>query len=85
MEGDLQRRVGVNLRAWRRQRRLSQEKLAEFLEVHRTYVGHIERGQRNINLKTVERIAEKLELDPEQLLGDDPAAVAASGTDFGLH
>jgi transcriptional regulator with XRE-family HTH domain len=48
-------------------------------------VGHIERGQRNINLKTVERIADKLEVDPEQLLGDDPAAVASSGPDFGLH
>lgn len=37
--------------------------------MHRTYVGAIERGQRNLSLVSVERLAEKLGLDPLDLLG----------------
>lgn len=64
MEGDLQRTVGRNLRAYREGRELSQEAFAEVLGVHRTYMGGIERGERNLTLKSLERIAERLELDP---------------------
>jgi len=69
MEGDLQRNVGRNLRAYRRARGLSQEAFADVLGVHRTYMGGIERGERNLTLKSVERIAERLGLDPLALLG----------------
>lgn len=68
MEGDLQRNVGHNLRAYRRARGLSQEAFADVLEVHRTYMGGIERGERNLTLKSVERIASRLDLDPLVLL-----------------
>jgi len=71
VEGDLQRRVGQNLRAYRRQHGLSQEALANLLGVHRTYMGGVERGERNLTLRSVERIAERLELDPIELLRDD--------------
>lgn len=70
MEGDLQRNVGRNLRAYRQARGLSQEAFADVLEVHRTYMGGIERGERNLTLKSVERIADRLELDPLALLGN---------------
>ncbi|MFL6137382.1 MAG: helix-turn-helix domain-containing protein [Frankiaceae bacterium] len=68
MEGDLQRRVGQNLRRYRQERGLSQEALADLAGVHRTYMGGLERGERNLTLKAVERIAERLGLDPVQLL-----------------
>ena len=68
MEGDLQRTVGINLRAYRAERGLSQEAFADVVGVHRTYMGGLERGERNLTLKSVERIATQLGLDPLQLL-----------------
>jgi transcriptional regulator with XRE-family HTH domain len=68
MEGDLQRAVGRNLRAYREGKGLSQESFADQLGVHRTYMGGIERGERNLTLKSLERIADTLELDPLTLL-----------------
>ena len=49
MEGELQRTFGRNLRAYRKGRGLSQEAFADVLGVHRTYMGGIERGERNLN------------------------------------
>lgn len=78
MEGELQRTVGANLRAYRRRRGLSQEDFATVLGVHRTYMGGLERGERNLTLKSLERIAARIEVDPVALLrrqdGGDPAA-----------
>lgn len=68
MEGDLQRIFGRNLRAYRQQRGLSQEAFADVLGVHRTYMGGVERGERNLTLKSVERIAARLEVEPLHLL-----------------
>ncbi len=68
MEGELQRRVGENLRAHRKSEGLSQEAFAEVLEVHRTYMGAVERGQRNLTLQSLERIAAKIGVDPVDLL-----------------
>ncbi len=68
------------------QRQLSQEAFAELLDVHRTYVGGLERGERNPSLRVVERLAEELEVPPLELLQDDTAVVrpvlhaAADGT-----
>jgi transcriptional regulator with XRE-family HTH domain len=68
MEGDLQRNVGRNLLAYRQARGLSQEAMADVLGVHRTYMGGVERGERNLTLKSVERIASRLDLDPLALM-----------------
>jgi transcriptional regulator with XRE-family HTH domain len=68
VEGDLQRTVGRNLRAYREARGLSQEAFADVLGVHRTYMGGIERGERNLTLKSLERIAERVGLEPLALL-----------------
>ena len=68
MEGNLQRNIGRNLRAYRQARGLSQEAFAEVLGVHRTYMGGIERGERNLTLQSVERIAARIEADPLSLL-----------------
>ena len=73
MEGDLQKTVGRNLRAYREAKGLSQEAFADILGVHRTYMGGIERGERNLTLRSLERLAERLELDPLALLGQGAA------------
>jgi transcriptional regulator with XRE-family HTH domain len=68
MEGDLQRILGENLRAYRQARGLSQEAFADVLGVHRTYMGSVERGERNVTLRTLERIAERIGKEPLSLL-----------------
>ena len=70
VEGDLQRRLGRNLRARRLARGLSQEAFADLLGIHRTYIGGLERGERNVTLRTVERLAERLGDRASELLGD---------------
>jgi transcriptional regulator with XRE-family HTH domain len=68
MEGDLQRTIGANLRDYRRARGLSQEAFADMLGVHRTYKGSVERGERNLTLRSVERIAARINAEPLALL-----------------
>jgi transcriptional regulator with XRE-family HTH domain len=68
MEGDLQLTVGRNLRRHREELGLSQEAFADLVGVHRTYMGGLERGERNLTLKTLERLSAVLKLDPVQLL-----------------
>lgn len=71
MEGDLQKAVGRALRRYRLERGLSQEDFAEVVGVHRTYMGGLERGERNLTLKSLERIAERIDMDPLDLLGGE--------------
>jgi transcriptional regulator with XRE-family HTH domain len=51
---------------------MSQEAFADVLGVHRTYLGGIERGEHNLTLRSVERIAERLGIDPMALLTTAP-------------
>jgi transcriptional regulator with XRE-family HTH domain len=74
MEGDLQTRVGRNLRALRLEQGLSQEEFADRLGLHRTYMGGVERGERNLTLKSVERLAAMMGIDPLSLLSPRPDA-----------
>lgn len=68
--GDFQKVVGRNLRAYRLEKGLSQEAFAEVVGVHRTYMGGLERGERNLTLQSVEKIAEAIGLTPMELLED---------------
>lgn len=71
MEGQLQRTVGENLRRYRTARGISQEAFADVLGYHRTYVGGLERGERNLSLRSVERIAQSIDVEPLSLLTPD--------------
>jgi len=57
------RNFDENLRAARKERGYSQESFAHAVDLDRTYIGGIERGERNPGLKTVVRIADALEID----------------------
>lgn len=78
MEGDLQRQLGRGLRALRERTGLSQEAFADLLGIHRTYIGGLERGERNVTLQTVERIAESLGVTALALLDGSAAAGGAT-------
>lgn len=66
--GHLQKVVGRNLRAYRQARGLSQEAFADVLGVHRTYMGGLERGERNLTLRSLERLAATIDVEPLELL-----------------
>ena len=66
--GDLQKTVGRNLRAYRLERGLSQEAFADQLGVHRTCMGGVERGERNLTLKSLEKMAEQIGVEALTLL-----------------
>ena len=69
-EGDLQRTVGRNLRAYREAHGLSQEAFADQVGVHRTYMGGLERGERNLTLDSVDALVEQLETTATLMLGE---------------
>lgn len=71
MDGDLQRSVGKRLRQIRLELGLSQEAFAQRIGVHRTYMGAIERGERNLTLRSLERIAARLRVEPASLLSPE--------------
>lgn len=60
-----------NLRKEREARGISQEMLAELAGLHRTYVGSVERGERNISIDNIERLSKALGMEPVDLLRGD--------------
>ena len=65
---DIPGQFGARLRALRKAARLSQEKLALQSELDRSYVGQVERGERNIALKNIAKLAQALNVAPYELL-----------------
>ena len=69
---------GQQVAAARRQIGLSQEALAGRAGIHRTYVGAVERGERNISLMNIHKLADALGVEPGVLLNHRPAHLTAA-------
>jgi transcriptional regulator with XRE-family HTH domain len=61
-------RFGRKIRFEREKRNISQEKFGELAGIHRTYVGMIERGEKNITLLNMEKVAAALNISLKQLV-----------------
>ena len=61
-------KFGDRVREIRTHKGLSQEQLAHLADVHRTYIGMIERGERNLSLKNIEKLAEVFKMTVSKLL-----------------
>ena len=73
----LRKVLADNLRRFRANLGLSQEALADEAQLHRTFVGAVERRERNISLDNIEKLAAALKIAPYELLRpkDDPLVV----------
>ena len=58
---------GKRLQSLRKQQGYSQEKFAEMCDLHRTYIGSVERGERNISLENIAKVAAALDIEISQL------------------
>jgi transcriptional regulator with XRE-family HTH domain len=67
MKDNLLKRFGDRVRVLRERSGLSQDALAAKAGIHRTYLGGVERGERNICLKNIFRLAAALEVHPREL------------------
>ena len=71
MKKDINEEVGLNIRRIREKRGLSQEKLAALADIHRVYMGQVERGEKNIGLINLDKIAKALDVDIRVLIDID--------------
>ena len=69
-EAELKVAFGDTVRKFRTAQGLSQEKLAELADIHRTYIGDVERGSRNIALLNMYRIAAALKVPLGKLISE---------------
>ncbi len=65
---DVRERVGLNVQRHRREKGLSQEELADRASIHQTYLSGVERGKRNPTISVLQRIAEALGADIEDMV-----------------
>jgi len=71
MKKDILIQFGNKVREERAKRNLSQEKLAEIAGMHRTYIGMIERAEKNITIRNIKKIANALNLSLSKLFSFD--------------
>jgi transcriptional regulator with XRE-family HTH domain len=69
-DSDILKRFGERVRQLRKQKDISQEELAHRAGLHRTYIGMIERAEKNITLLNIEKIANALEISTSELIDD---------------
>lgn len=75
--------VGNRIRMHRQKKNLSQEKLAEYSNLHHTYIGQLERGEKTPSIDTLYKIAKGLDIPLTALLADIET-VAEAPTDYAL-
>lgn len=66
-EQDVRALFGKKVRQFRKRLGLSQEEFAHRVGIDRTYIGGVERGERNVGLLNICRIARSLHVDPDEL------------------
>ncbi|MHC4631605.1 MAG: helix-turn-helix domain-containing protein [Planctomycetota bacterium] len=66
--GDINKEVGFNIRKIREEKGLTQTQLGKLAGLHRAYIGQIERGEKNIGLKNLEKIGKALRVKIKDLL-----------------
>ncbi len=62
--------LGNRIRFYRKQKHLSQEELAELCDFHPTYIGQLERGEKNATLESVNKLSRGLGISLDELLKD---------------
>ena len=67
---DINKKVGAKIRKLRKTKGWSQEKLALEANLHRAYIGQIERGEKNIGLKNLEKIAKTLGIKLKDIMSE---------------
>ncbi len=65
---DIRKLLGLKIKEIRQKRRMSQEELSFESELHRTYISDIERGNRNVSIKNIEKIARALKVSIKELM-----------------
>jgi len=68
--GRLRQILAKNVRVVRHKLGITQEELADRAKLHRTYVGMIERSERNLSVDNIEKLAKALDVEPHELLID---------------
>lgn len=66
-DSELFARIALNIKLERTIKKITQAKLAEMIDVHEKYIGVIEAGKQNITLKTLNKIANALDIDISKL------------------
>jgi transcriptional regulator with XRE-family HTH domain len=82
---DVQTRFGQRLRELRTGKGISQETLAESAGLHRTYVSSVERGERNVTLTTIEKLAAALGVPMTELIPSGPDSRRSGKSSRGLQ
>lgn len=67
LDSDILKKFGERVREIRKEKGISQEQLASLADLHRTYIGMIERAEKNITLINVEKIAKALDIEIKNL------------------
>ena len=64
---NINKEIGQKIRQYRKKKDWTQEELAFEANLHRAYIGQIERGEKNIGLKNLDKICKALEISPSKL------------------
>ena len=75
----------ANMRRIRHAKELTQEKVAERAELHVNYISSVERGERNISIRNIERIASALGVSMTDLVEEAPQRLAETPTETAIN
>lgn len=72
--------IGARIRAFRKLKHLSQEQLAEKCKLHPTYIGQLERGEKNATLESIQKISFGLDITLEELFTNSSSLKQSSSS-----